>query len=217
MLVVAAVCPHPPLLVPALASGASVELDDVRSACIDGVRVLVATGAPIHVVGADTGERAGSFAGWGVAEPADVPGPSPLPHLVAGWLLARAGARASGWHLVAPDAPPEDCLDLGRQLAAVGDVALLVMGDGAARHSEKAPGYLDPRAAAWDAAAADAFGSADPAGLAALDPAVATALLAVGRAPWQVLAGAAGGRRDWVANATFGAPYGVGYHVVTWS
>jgi hypothetical protein len=216
VLVGAAVCPHPPLLVPELAAGAAAELDDLRHACVDAIGRLAATGAAIHVVGADTGERAGSFGPWGVDVAVDVAGRSPLPHLVAAWLLTEAGARAAGWHLVAPDAPPADCLATGRRLATAQDVALLVMGDGAARHSEKAPGYLDPRAADWDKAAATAFAEADPAALAALDPALGADLLAAGRAPWQVLAGAADDGRTRSATAKFCAPYGVGYHVVTW-
>ncbi len=68
--------------------------------------------------------------------------------------------------------------------------ALLVVGDGAAMHTEKAPGYLDERAGPFDDAVAAALAAADPAALAALDPALAAELWASGRAPWQVLAGA---------------------------
>lgn len=214
MLVAAAVCPHPPLLVPALAAGAAAELDEVRAECFDAVGILIDSGAPVHVYGADTGERDRSFARWGVDTVVDVPVPSPLPHLVAAWLLGRAGASATGWHLVAPDARPDECAALGRELAAA-DVALLVMGDGSARHSEKAPGYLDARAADYDGVVAAALRDGDPEALAHIDPVTSTELLAVGRAPWQVLAGAAAGR-EWAATARFAAPYGVGYHVATW-
>lgn len=214
MLVAAAVCPHPPLLVPPLAAGAAGELEDVRAACLDAVGTLVDTGVPVHVVGADTGERVRSFARWGVEVGVDVPAPSPLPHLVAAWLLARTGGSASGWHLVAPAAPPAECAALGREIAAA-DVALLVMGDGSARHSEKAPGYLDPRAADYDRVVAAALRDGDAEALTRLDPGMSAELLAVGRAPWQVLAAAGAGRR-WTATARFAAPYGVAYHVATW-
>ncbi len=55
------------------------------------------------------------------------------------------------------------------------------------------------------------------AGLAALSPDRAGELLAAGRAPWQVLAGAARGR-SWQGSVTWtGAPYGVTYLVAGWA
>ncbi|OSC55333.1 hypothetical protein B5180_40185, partial [Streptomyces sp. BF-3] len=42
MLVAAAVCPCPPLLVPEVAAGAAPELDAARDACLDAVGVLAA-------------------------------------------------------------------------------------------------------------------------------------------------------------------------------
>jgi len=94
--------------------------------------------------------------------------------------------------------------------------ALLVIGDGAATHTEKAPGYLDERAGPFDDAVAAALAAADPAALAALDPAPAADLLAAGRAPWQVLAGAT---RDgtWEGELLHSTrTFGVGYHVAVW-
>jgi hypothetical protein len=40
--------------------------------------------------------------------------------------------------------------------------------------------------------------------------------MAAGRPCWQVLAGAADEQAFHVEGAMFAAPYGVGYHVVTW-
>jgi len=117
--------------------------------------------------------------------------------------------------LVAPDADPAACLALGAELAR-GATALLVVGDGAATHTEKAPGYLDERAGPFDDAVAAALAAADPAALAALDPALAADLWAVGRAPWQVLAGAT---RDgtWEGELLHSTrTFGVGYHVAVW-
>ena len=61
--------------------------------------------------------------------------------------------------------------------------------------------HFDERAAGFDDALVAALRQADPAGLTALDPDLGTALLAQGRAPLQVLAGAMGahvgdGERD---------------------
>ena len=96
---------------------------------------------------------------------------------------------------------------------------MLVVGDGAATHTERAPGHLDPRAADFDAAVAAALAGADPEALLALDPELAAALLAAGRAPWQVLAGLAERTGDgWRGELLYSdAPYGVAYHVAVWT
>ncbi|MYW73187.1 hypothetical protein GTW08_13745, partial [Pseudonocardia sp. SID8383] len=49
-----------------------------------------------------------------------------------------------------------------------------------------------------------------------LDPDGAAALWASGRAPWQVLAGAARGRAWTAAHRHTSMPYGVAYHVALW-
>lgn len=214
-LVAAAVCPHPPLLVPEIASGAAHEMDDVRERCHTAVTTIVATRPDVlAIVGADIGPRATSFAPWGVDVRVDVPEPLPLSLLVGGW-LTRGVVRS--FVAVADDLDPGDCAALGAELAAAADrVALLVMGDGSARHHEKAPGYLDPAAAPYDVHLADVLGRADTDALLALDPVEADRLLVAGRAPWQVLAGAARGAGLSAGQSFFAAPYGVGYHVVTW-
>ncbi|MGL5929976.1 MAG: hypothetical protein ACRCY8_13660 [Dermatophilaceae bacterium] len=68
--------------------------------------------------------------------------------------------------------------------------ALVVVADGSARRGEKAPGHLDERALAFDEALVSALRDADPAALLALDAALAVDVLAHGRAPLQVAAGA---------------------------
>ena len=157
---------------------------------------------------------------WGVDEPIDVPEPLPLSLLVGAWLTA---GRARSFVVVDEDMDSADCAALGRELAAsAGRVALLVMGDGSARHSEKAPGYLDQRAAGFDDDAARALATADLDGLLALEPALARELMAAGRGPWQVLAGAAQGQPTPQVHVGWppfpdGAPYGVRYHVFTWT
>ena len=94
-------------------------------------------------------------------------------------------------HGIAEGEPAATCLALGRQLAASAPrVALLAVGDGTARRSASAPGYLDERAAPFDEAVARAVREGDLPAIAALDPALAAALLAAGRPAWQTLAGA---------------------------
>lgn len=237
MLVAAAVLPCPPLLVPQVAAGAASELDPARAACTDALGVLAAARPDVLVVvGPD--ERSGltrypqgtrgSFRGFGVGVDVRlgraseaVPGrelPSSL--AVAAWLLERTGWADAPVEGVGTGAalPPERCAEAGRDIAArAGRVALLVMGDASACRTVKAPGYLDERAAPFDAEAARALGAADLAAVASLDPGLARELQASGRAPWQVLAGAAEGAGLSGSLLYDDAPYGVGYLVATWS
>ncbi|MCF3184184.1 hypothetical protein IPZ70_30185 [Streptomyces polychromogenes] len=235
MLVAAAVCPAPPLLVPEVAAGAAAELEEARTACSDALAVLAASRPDVLVVvgSADAehqgpypqGSR-GGFHGYGVdaevrlGEGEEWPRPLPAPLAVGAWLLGRArwGAAPVEGLAVAASLEAGRCLETGRELAAADErVALLVMGDGSACRTLKAPGYLDERAAAFDAAAGRALGSADTDALAALDPVLAAELQAAGRAPWQVLAGAAEGAGLGGRLLYEDAPYGVGYFVAAWS
>ena len=73
MLIAAAVCPHPPLLVPEAACGAAAELDEMRAACDAAVAVLAAADPDVIAVVGGAAEAAeydssaaGSLAGYGV-------------------------------------------------------------------------------------------------------------------------------------------------------
>ena len=186
------------------------------------MRRLLATG-PDEVVVIATGPvssqfppgTTGSLAGYGLPVTATLPGAAPLEAGVVplgvtlgAWLLAGAGVPCSAI-TAGPDRPAAgpDRPDRRR--------ALLVMGDGSARRSERAPGYVDPRAEAFDAAVATALATADAPALAALDPALGADLLADGVPAWRVAADAATGpyRAELLYDA---APYGVGYLVATW-
>ncbi|GGU57278.1 class III extradiol dioxygenase subunit B-like domain-containing protein [Streptomyces lavendofoliae] len=236
MLVAAAVCPCPPLLVPDVAAGAAPELDGARTACSDALAVLAASRPDLLVVVGPGAEEAperypagavGGFRGFGVgldvrlgAGPGGDDRPLPAPLAVGAWLLERArwaGAPVEGL-AVGERLAPERCAVAGRELAArAGRVALLVLGDGSACRSLKAPGYLDDRAAPFDERAARALGAADTGALAALDEHLAYELKAAGRAPWQVLAAAAEGAGLEGRLLYEDAPYGVGYFVAAWS
>jgi hypothetical protein len=234
--VAAVVCPHPPMLVPELAAGAAAELDEVRGACHAAIDALRAAAPDLIVVVGDgpdrgwhePGER-GSLQPWGVAvtgqlggqpatgqRPAERSGSLPLSLTIGAWLLGSVPARVCG-QSVRAGTGPDDCVVLGRSLAARAPrVGLLVMGDGAACRSEKAPGYYDPRAEPFDTAVAATLAAGDPEGLLKVDPLLAGELRCAGRAPWQVLAGATAGR-SWRATLLYdGAPYGVGYFVASW-
>jgi aromatic ring-opening dioxygenase LigB subunit len=221
VLISAAVCPHPPLLVPEVASGAAAELDGLRAACGEAVRrlgdadvlVVVGSGPRTHDFGADV---AGTLRPYGVdltigpGEPV-----LPLSLTIGRWLV---GDRVAVYRSVAEDASATACLRLGAELADLaGTVALLVMGDGSACRTQAAPGYFDPRAAGFDAAVATALAGADRATLSGLDARLAAELRAAGRAPWQVLAGAAGEAPFDAELLADEAPYGVGYLVASWA
>ncbi|MFI8006643.1 class III extradiol dioxygenase subunit B-like domain-containing protein [Streptomyces sp. NPDC086010] len=239
MLVAAAVCPCPPLLVPEVAAGAGPELDAARDACAAALGVLAAARPDLLIV---TGPAeggglspfpsgsAGTFAGFGVdltVRLGEAPAASaaqaqrlPASLAVGAWLLERArwaGAPAEGLG-VGEQLSADRCLRAGAELADRAErVALLVMGDGSACRTVKAPGYLDERAEAFDAEAGKALGSADVAALGALDATTAHELKVSGRAPWQVLAGAADGAGLSGHLLYEDAPYGVGYVVAAWS
>ena len=233
MLVSAAVCPHPPLLVPALAGRTDERLVNLRSACSAAIDAVRATEPELLVVvGAGAGTQrfapgsTGSFGRYGADVSVALPGPPaleqpgrlPLSIAVGAWLLTRAAWTGDvPAQEVDESAAAEDCRQLGGQLAQDADrLALLVMGDGSAGRRSAAPAFVDPRAEDFDATVAHALRTADPAALLALDPALGAELRAAGRAPWQVLAGAA-------EDAGFDgellyddAPYGVGYLVAVW-
>jgi hypothetical protein len=241
VLVVAAVCPHPPVLVPDLAAGAAAELDGLRAACDAALASLLVADADLLVVvgGAPatgpfpSGAR-GSLASYGVNIPVPLPsaprsgnggsdsvGPTlPLSLTIGRWLLDRQESAPAEPVLVGvnADADAITCASLGATLAdRAPRVAMLVMGDASARRSLKGPGYLDERAAPYDEVVARALAGADTAALLALDPALSVELLVAGRAAWQVLAGAADGG-SWSAEVTYDeAPYGVTYLVATWT
>lgn len=248
MLVAAAVCPCPPLLVPRVAAGAAPELDGARRACADALGVLAAARPDrLVVVGpADRpglesfpGGTRGSFRGFGVdldvvlghgeqpghralPSPAPPPAPPSLPPSLAvgAWLLEHNGWRAAPVEAlgVARELEPERCAHAGRELAAGTErLSLLVMGDGSACRTPRAPGAFDPRAAAFDAAAARALAAADTAALAGLDAGLAAELRAAGRSGWQLLGGAGQGAALTGRLLFDSAPYGVGYLVACWS
>lgn len=234
MIVTAVVVPAAPVLVPQVARGAASELDGCRAAMVEAVRG--ATGAPVDrvmVVGAGGVTRRhgasarGSLRGVGVGLSAEWGSPDgddhslPLGLTLAAWALSESGwaGPVSGLE-VAIDEEPQVCLGLGAGLAdEPEDVALVVAADGTARRSTQAPGYADDRSIPFDEQWIGALADADPATLARLDAGLATGLMMAGRAPLQVLAGAALAMDGaaWTPHLTWrGDPYGVAYAVAWW-
>lgn len=211
----------------------------------------VDAGAGAGGVGEVTGAGAGAGAGAGGAggvgasggDSGEAAGEPCCGLLVGRWLLEAVVdadvAPCEAWE-IGEETAPDECARLGRELGErCQRAAFLVMADGSARRTLKAPGYLDERAEPFDDAVARALADADVAALAAIDPMAASEVMAAGRAPWQVLAGAAQAAgavgvagaaalaeaagsgavaRRWRGDLlSYQAPYGVGYFTALWT
>jgi len=226
--------PSTPLLVPAVAAGAAYELDDLRASCVTALRRAIGAGVErIVIVGAGRQvlehlAGVGSFAGFGVDldVPLDPAQPAagerlPLSLGIGAWLLAQVawpGERAA----LEVDA----CADRAT-LAAVATAlaaepsrtALLVVADGSAARSERAPASLHPDAASFDADVTAALASGLPSRLAAIDGDRAASVASAGWPAWHVAGIAAAVAHDGAWDAEVHAevaPYGVGYVVASW-
>ncbi|MGW4243916.1 hypothetical protein [Nocardia sp. NPDC004722] len=184
-----------------------------------------------RVIGSDS---VGTFRGYGVDVRVGLTGSVtetaladpllPLPALIAGWLRERVAPEAIAQvRLISADAAAADCLTFGRHLRAELDaepepVAVLVVGDGAATLSLKAPRYLDERAEAVQADIDRALSAGDRAAIAALDTRLCGEIEVEGRPAYQVLAGlfAADPVDPAVETLYAAAPFGVAYHVSVW-
>jgi len=228
-----AFCPQAPALVPAVGRGVDAELGPVRTACREAIRRVTAPGVRLVVVGgADrAGEyppsARGSFAGYGVElalslgrDGGDAAAELPPSLTVGAWLVRDALGPDSGASGFATASGAEDPPDWH----SGADTALVVVGDGSARRSAKAPGYADPRSAVFDADLVAALASGEAHRLrdavSADGPAgqLAGELLVGGTSAWRLTAGqteAAGGYRAEVLYDD--APFGVGYVVAAWT
>jgi hypothetical protein len=208
-IVAVAGCPHPPLLLPGITGRPVAEVEQLRAACLSAVGELLAAGpSRVVVVGAASTEAVGPKED-----------DKALSIVIGRRLLREAGCQLPVEHLVlAADSPPADCLRAGRALSETSGTStgLLVMGDGSARRSLKAPGYLDPRAAPYDDAVEKCLESGQLAGLADLDAGLAAELLVAGRPAWQVLAGAVGELAGSSRLHYSDDPFGVWYPVFSW-
>jgi hypothetical protein len=232
MITAAALCPCPPLLAGELTGQADI-LPELRAACTAAVAGLLATDPDVvAVVGPAEATRIWDPAGelsLGRYAPALRPRgplaalPLPLAPGIGALLLDDAGyAGPRVIRGIAGSEPAAACLALGREVAAAAPrVALLAVGDGSARRSASAPGYLDERAAPFDESVTRAVREGDLPALAALDQGLAADLMAAGRPAWQAMAGALLADRPAVGGGLHteilyaGAPLGVGYLVAT--
>jgi hypothetical protein len=210
--------PAAPLLVPQVAGG-SADLDaDLRDACREATKRLAATaeGAVTVVAPVPAGrtwppDATWGFEGFGVPRrPADPRPRLPWPLGIGDWLLDDVGwSGARNYIGVAENGTATTSAPVGE--------ALLVVGDGSARRSEKAPGHLDDRAEAFDAVIATAIREGDVSALRRVDPALADDLMCAGAPVWRWVADAFGDgsveESELLADI---APYGVGYFTGWW-
>lgn len=221
MLLSVAVVPQTPLLVPEIAAGAADELEPLRTCVLDAISVVTSPADRVVVVApgpvdASFPEVRPDFSAYGFGEA--VPGGSgvragsALP--LGAWLLDRAGVGVPReYHETSGSA---------LSLPADGRTALLVLADGTAKRDESAPGHVDVRALAFDAAVSTALAGADTAALAALDLGRAAELWASGAPALKALGATpstdGSGTAPWQARLRYdAAPYGVGYWVAVWT
>ncbi|APE38567.1 hypothetical protein BOX37_20775 [Nocardia mangyaensis] len=247
MFSIAALVPSPPMLVPALCGRGELpdgESDDpiavLRAAALDAAAALAAVADRWTVLGVGADDQnfgpatRGTFRGFGAdvvvglgpRDSAPVPADPqlPLPVLIAGWLREQVAPEISvRARLLAADTAPRECARVGAALRAALDAdpaphAVLVVADGAATLTVKAPGYLDERAAPAQHELDAALRAGSRSGLAVLDPDLCARLLLDGRAAYQAMGGLfAGDPADPLVRTLYqGAPYGVAYDVSVW-
>lgn len=219
-----AFCPQAPALVPDVGRGLEAELGGVRAACRTAIRRVVTPGSRVAVVGsgartASFGPRSrGSFAAFGadVVVPlgSDADGPVELPPslTVGAWLVRDALGADTGARGYAVTG------GAGLLTAFDEPTALIVVGDGSACRSLRAPGHLDERAEATDLEIAKILAGGDGSslhGVAGFGGLGAELLIAGGPA-WDAVAWELE-PLDWDAELLYDdAPFGVGYFVAAW-
>lgn len=180
-------------------------VEAVREACRDASQVLVLCPVGGREAPGDWRDPTHSGAVHGQ--------PRSLAEQVGAHLLALAAVDLPAAYAEATDGlidqPLLDAEDAG-------DVALVVLGDGAAARSQGAPGHIDERSFPFDDHVADALSAGDGAALDALAQAPeAPELLVSGRHAWPVLAGLVPKASE-AALTWRGDPFGLSYFVAVW-
>ena len=226
MIVGAVFIPSPPLLL----ADVDVEglLDDVRAASIEllsellpDAQQIIAIGSADETVWFDEGGIGTSRGLGGRADYAIGSGTAvlPLPLTIAAFVLQAAGADQATVAL----SVGRTTSHADRGLLAKGliersaDVAtvLLVVGDGSATRTEKAPGYIQPDALNFDSVVSAALAAADFQTLAEIPQEQADRLWCQGLPAWQVAALACQHLKQGELILET-APFGVNYLVASW-
>jgi hypothetical protein len=220
----AVVVPSTPLLVPRIAGGSVGDDAPLRAAVRDAIttlsdvdRVVVVGSAPRTGVVTGTWD----WRGFGVGR--DRPAAKdrlPLSLALGSWLIHELDCGPHVRLLGVADAlPTSECIALGSEMCSGGTdrTGIVVVADGSACRSVKAPGHYDERSAGFDEQLEAALREGDPRLLAYLDADLARQLLCTGRGPLQVLAVAAPNHARSALITYADAPYGVFYIVSSWA
>jgi len=213
--------PSTPMMIPVVAAGAADELGEMRQIAITTVADVIAGANNVVIVAGGASTRlidsgVGTMRGFGV--PLDL-------HLGDGGNTAIGLAGTIGLWLVeqAGWQGPVAVLEVAGQVGAEsqrvaqepGATALVVVGDGSAARTEKAPGYLHPDAEAFDSELEAALVAADLAALTA-DSNRADAVMASGVDAWRAAANAVADTAIQAQVNYAEAPHGVGYFIASW-
>lgn len=218
-------CPHPPLLVRSL-GGQQDPGAELRAACHAAVSRMVAAD-PDRMVVVGPAAEAGPWDGlaldvrrFGTA----LPRPGTADGLPLSLGIGRMLLEDCGWSEktelvgVGWDAADRDLVEVaGRLTGGSGGTGVLLLGDGSARRSEKAPGFLDPRAFGYDDLVADALAGGDAPALRDLDLDLGRDLMVGGRSVFRLLGLLAGGRPVTATLDFRDDPFGVSYFVARWT
>lgn len=215
----AVVVPAAPALIPGV-GGAADPLAELREQARALVADSLAKGeGPVVVIGAGETTR-----GWPTDAPSGearfttgrVPEDALPTDLEIGRMFAPSGGGELVLQSVAADADPATCLDLGRSVVSDAGAMLLVVADGPATLTEKAPGHLQADAAPFARELARALADGDAAALAGLDPLECDRLWMRGRPALQVLAGAFADEQPQGEVIAEQSPFGVQYLLARW-
>ncbi len=237
MIVAVGFLPAAPILISELAAGAAYELDSLRESCtrvLGDVLTRPSEGVVMLAAGEFTGwladDATGSMASFGVnvegqfvGSPSDATQRASVQdrlaygHVVGSWLLDRAGYRGVRRPMSVATGGGSRAADLLGNLGA--PQVLIVIGDGSARLSVKAPGYFDAGAQSFDQDVTHALASGDPSMLVKLDGVRAAKQMSSGFDAWQATGRAlqSQGTQRWQAQSDYEAPYGVGYFTASWT
>jgi hypothetical protein len=218
--------PAAPLLVPQVAGGSAAVDADLRVACLDAVSRALDSDPDTVVVVASTSDpstwdedASWDFAGFGVPrEPTADRTRLPWPLGIGAWLLDEGGWPGHRKYVGVANSDERDTVCDSRQPDTDSErCVVIVVADGSACRTERAPGHLDPRAEGFDDGIADALSRGDLDALAAIEPTFARQLLCRGVPAWRWLRAALGdvpaGRAELLTHV---APYGVAYFVALW-
>lgn len=191
------VLPSPRALLPWVSEDDPVP--ELRAACADALEKLRASG-PRHVV-VVAAPVSDLNRARGVTEP--------LGHRIARHLLGETSFEAQV-------AVPSTAASLVERARNGGPTALVVIADGSASRSEKAPGHLHPDAVPFDDFIERALRAGDVDALAGIDPARAAELWCEGVPGFHLIAEVARGRGIATDVSYADAPYGVAWWVARW-